>query len=119
MSYFIGMVPLMVSTRLSAALIRASTGVTLGMVKYLCLKNTVSQIRECLEFEADDECSSCSGSSTGGGTRALAAAFLPASLGCPEESSIEVLPFEAEDECSLSSGSLTGGGFEALNGDCG
>ncbi len=54
-----------------------------------------------------------------GGTRAVAAAFLPASFGCPEESSIEVLEFEAEDECSSSSGSLTGGGFEALNGDCG
>ena len=54
-----------------------------------------------------------------GGTRAVAAAFLPASFGCPEESAIEVLEFEAEDECSSSSGSLTGGGFEALNGDCG
>jgi len=54
-----------------------------------------------------------------GGTRAVAAAFLPASFGSPEESSIEVLEFEAEDKCSSSSGSLTGGGFEALNGDCG
>jgi hypothetical protein len=38
----------MVSTRLSAAVIRASAGVKLGMVKYLCLKNTVLQIHECL-----------------------------------------------------------------------
>ena len=37
-----------VSYRLSAALIRASAGVKLGIVKYLCLKNTVSQMRECL-----------------------------------------------------------------------
>jgi len=49
---------------------------------------------------------------------AAAAAFLPASFGCPEELAIEVLEFEADDECSLSSGSLTGGGFETLNGDC-
>jgi hypothetical protein len=42
------MIPLMVSTRLSAAVIRASAGVKLGMVKYLCLKNTVLQIHECL-----------------------------------------------------------------------
>ena len=45
---FFGMIPLMVSTRLSAALIRASAGVKLGIVKYLCLKNTVLQMRECL-----------------------------------------------------------------------
>ncbi len=38
----------MMSTRLSAALIRASAGVILGIVKYLCLKNTVSQMREYL-----------------------------------------------------------------------
>jgi len=43
-----GMIPLMVSIRLSVAVIRASAGVKLGMVKYLCLKNTVLQIRECL-----------------------------------------------------------------------
>ena len=54
-----------------------------------------------------------------GWTMALAVAFLPVSIGCPERSAIEVLEFEADDECSSSSGSLTGGGFEALNGDCG
>jgi hypothetical protein len=45
---FFGIILLMVSMRLSTAVIRASVGVKLGMVKYLCLKNTVSQIRECL-----------------------------------------------------------------------
>jgi hypothetical protein len=38
----------MVSMRLSAALINASAGVILGMIRYLGLKNTVLQVQMCL-----------------------------------------------------------------------
>ncbi len=37
--------PNMASTRLSAALMRASAGVIVGMVRYLWQKNTVSEMR--------------------------------------------------------------------------
>ncbi len=41
----IGNTPVMASARLSAALISASEGVSVGIVKYLCLKNTELQTR--------------------------------------------------------------------------
>ena len=40
-----GMLPDIAAVRSSAALIRASAGVSVGMVKYLCLKNTELQVR--------------------------------------------------------------------------
>lgn len=39
-----GTMPFMVSVRLSAAQIRALASVKVGMVRYLCLKNTVLHI---------------------------------------------------------------------------
>ncbi len=40
-----GMIPAMALVKLSVARMRASDGVSVGIVRYLCLKNTVLQIR--------------------------------------------------------------------------
>ncbi len=40
-----GMIPAMALVKLSAAHMRALDGVSVGIVRYLCLKNTVLQIR--------------------------------------------------------------------------
>ncbi len=40
-----GMLPAIAAVRSSAALISASAGVSVGMVKYLCLKKTELQVR--------------------------------------------------------------------------
>ncbi len=40
-----GRTPAMADIKLSAAWISASAGVSVGMVRYLCLKNTVLQVR--------------------------------------------------------------------------
>ncbi len=42
-----GMLPVMADVKLSAAWMRASARVSVGMVRYLCLKNTVLQVRVC------------------------------------------------------------------------
>ncbi len=49
--FFVGITPEIAFTSLSAALISASAGVMVGIVRYLCLKNTVSQTLVCLELE--------------------------------------------------------------------
>ena len=41
----LGMAPPMASANLSAARSKATSGVIVGIVRYLCLKNTVSQTR--------------------------------------------------------------------------
>ena len=41
-----GMIPAMASVKLSAARMRASDGVSVGIVRYLCVKNTVLHNRE-------------------------------------------------------------------------
>jgi hypothetical protein len=43
-----GTKPAMADVKLSAAWMSASAGVSVGMVSYLCLKNTVLQVRVCL-----------------------------------------------------------------------
>ena len=43
-----GTTPVMAVVKLSAASMSASVGVMVGMVSYLCLKNTVLQVRVCL-----------------------------------------------------------------------
>ena len=44
----VGKFPRIVSVRVSAALIRASAGVIVGIVRYLSLKKTVSHVWICL-----------------------------------------------------------------------
>ena len=43
-----GTTPAMAAVKLSAASMSASAGVMVGMVRYLCLKSTVLQVRVCL-----------------------------------------------------------------------
>ncbi len=43
-----GMMPAMADVKLSTAQMSASAGVSVGMVRYLCLKNTVLQVQVCL-----------------------------------------------------------------------
>jgi hypothetical protein len=42
-----GTTPAMADVKLSAAWMSASAGMRVGMVRYLCLKNTVLQVRVC------------------------------------------------------------------------
>ncbi len=42
-----GTTPVMADVKLSAAGMSASVGVRVGMVRYLCLKNTVLQVQVC------------------------------------------------------------------------
>ena len=44
---FIGKFPRIVSVKASAALINASAGVIVGIVKYLCLKKTALHVQIC------------------------------------------------------------------------
>ncbi len=43
-----GMTPAMADVKLSAAPISAPARVSVGMVRYLCLKNTLMQVQVCL-----------------------------------------------------------------------
>ncbi len=43
-----GTIPAMAELKLSAAQMSASARVRVGMVRYLCLKNTVLQVQVCL-----------------------------------------------------------------------
>ena len=47
----LGMFPPMASTSLSAARSKATSGVIVGIVRYLCLKNTVSQTLRCRDVD--------------------------------------------------------------------
>ncbi len=42
-----GLTPAMADVKLSTACMSASAGERVGMVRYLCLKNTVLQVRVC------------------------------------------------------------------------